>query len=76
MPQIVEPKAGEPRFLRQGPPCRPPAIDVPRGVVPGKVVADNLGVIELELRNECGEDVMHRVYRSERFGPRQQPCQG
>jgi len=49
VPEIVEPKTGQPRFLRQSPPSRPPAFDVGRRVKRCDVVADNFLAAECEL---------------------------
>jgi hypothetical protein len=65
----MEPEAGQPRLLRQGPPCCPPAIDVCSRVKSGDVVAYNLLPGESELGNECGKDVVRGLRQSEGFSP-------
>src|ERR1700692_393031 len=69
MPEIVEPETGQPCFLRQGPPSRPPAIDVLCRVKPRDVVIHHFLPTESEFRNECGEDVVRLFRGSEGLRP-------
>jgi hypothetical protein len=76
MAEVVEPESRQPCFLRQSPPCRPPTIDMPGGVVLCNVISDYLCIVEFELRNKRGKLLVRRLYRAERFSPRPQPRQG
>jgi hypothetical protein len=63
----VEPESGQARFLRQRPPCRPPAFDVPRRVKAGDVVIHYPLAAESELGNEGSEDVSYEVNEPDAF---------
>ena len=73
MPQIVEPEPRQARFLRQRPPCRPPAFHVPRRVKSCDVVIHYSLAAEGKLGNEASKDVMRRLDRAEAFRSPAQP---
>jgi hypothetical protein len=62
------------RFLRQRPPCRPPAFYVPRRVKAGEIVIHYSLAAESELGNEGSKDKVRRFNRAKPLCPSAQPC--
>jgi len=63
--QIVESEPRQVRFLRQGPPGRPPALHVPRRIKASDVVVHHSLAAECEFWNEGSKD----------YSGTAQPCQ-
>jgi len=65
MAQIMEPKAGQSRFLCQSPPCRSPAFQMPIGIEFRDLVINNPinhpFPVELEFWNKGSKDVVRRL---------------
>src|SRR5579863_7141452 len=65
----MEPEPRQARFLRQRPPGRPPAFQVPRRVKASELVIDYPLAAERELRNKGSKDEVRRFHGAKALRP-------